>query len=97
MAAKHKWTKEDCILVITEFVKRYKTEDYKSIEKDVAKKIGTSASSVNLTRANYISLLTDKREGFGSNISSTQADALLHYLENYSDVSDSKLIYILSN
>ncbi len=97
MAAKHKWTKEDCILVITEFVKRYKTEDYKSIEKDVAKKIGTTASSVNLTRANYIALLTDKREGFGSNISSTQAEALLHYLENYNDVSDSKLIYILGN
>ena len=97
MTANHKWTKEDCLLVITEFVKRYKTEDYKSIEKDVAKKIGTTASSVNLTRANYIALLTDKREGFGSNISSTQADTLLHYLENYSDVSDSKLIYILSN
>ena len=97
MAKNHKWTQEDCLLVITEFVKRYKTEDYKSIEKDVAKKIGTTASSVNLTRANYISLLTDKREGFGSNISSTQVNALLYYLKNYNDVSDSKLLYILGN
>lgn len=97
MATKHKWSQEDCLLVITEFVKRYKTEDYKSLEKDIAKKIGTSVNSVNITRANYVSLLTDKREGFGSNISSTQGKALIHYLENYNDVSDSKLVYILSN
>ena len=39
MSKNHNWSLEDCLLVITEFVKRYKTEDYKNIEKDVAKKL----------------------------------------------------------
>ena len=47
MSKNHNWSLEDCLLVITEFVKRYKTEDYKSIEKDVAKKIGAPPGSVN--------------------------------------------------
>ena len=97
MARNHNWSVEDCLLVITEFVKRYKAEDYKSIEKNVAKKIGTSASSVNLTRANYVALLEGKSEGFGSHASQIQKEALSVFLENNKEISKSKLIYILSN
>lgn len=97
MSKNHNWSIEDCLFVITEFVGRYKTEDYKSIERDVAKKIGTSASSVNLTRMNYVALLVDKNEGFGSNASKLQEAALNHFLESRQGISKNKLIYILSN
>ncbi|MDY2588207.1 hypothetical protein [Winogradskyella aquimaris] len=95
--AKHKWTKKDCLLVITEFVKRYKTEDYKNTEKDVVMQIGTSASSVKMTCKNFVPLLINQLEGFGSNISKTQGEALMNYLENYNDVNPKKLIYIFEN
>ncbi len=97
MANKHNWSIEDCLLVINEFANRYKTEDYKSIEKDVAKKIGTVAGSVNLTRQNYVALLEGKTEGFGANTSKIQEAALNRFLETNKDISKSKLIYILSN
>ena len=97
MSKNHNWSLEDCLLVITEFVKRYKTEDYKNIEKDVAKKIGTSASSVNLTRANYVALLEGKSEGFGSNASKCQEAALNAFLEENKTLSKNKLIYIFKN
>ncbi|WP_026706663.1 hypothetical protein [Flavobacterium frigidarium] len=97
MAVNHSWSIEDCLLVISEFVKRYKTEDYKKIEKDVAKKIGTTTSSVILTRQNYIALLEGKSEGFGANASKAQEAALIIFLENNKDITRPKLIYILSN
>ena len=97
MSKNHNWSVEDCLLVITEFVKRFKEEDYKSIEKDVAKKIGTSASSVNLTRANFVALLEGREEGFGSNASKYQEAALNNYLNSNDTINQKKLIYILSN
>ncbi len=97
MAINHNWSIGDCLFVITEFVKRYKKEDYKSIEKDVANKIGTSASSVNLTRQNYVALLEGKTEGYGANASKSQEAALNNFLETNIDITKSKLIYILKN
>ena len=97
MSKNHNWSEEDCLLVITEFVKRYKTEDYKNIEKDVAKKIGSSANSVNLTRANYVALLEGKSEGFGSNASKYQKAALNNFLEKNKTLTKKQLIYIFKN
>jgi len=97
MSKNHNWSVEDCLLVMTEFVKRYKTEDFKSIEKDVAKKIGAPPGSVNLTRVNFVALLEGKSEGFGSNASNFQEIALNMFLESNKNISKSKLIYILSN
>ena len=97
MSKNHNWSEEDCLLVITEFVKRYKTEDYKNIEKDVAKKIGSSANSVKLTRANYVALLEGKSEGFGSNASKYQKAALNNFLEKNKTLTKKQLIYIFKN
>tara|TARA_B110000208_G_C11716925_1_gene411419 strand:+ start:924 stop:1217 length:294 start_codon:yes stop_codon:yes gene_type:complete len=97
MAKNHNWSIEYCLLIITEFIKRYKVEDYKSIEKDIDKMIGTSSNSVNLTRLNYVSLMQVKNEGFGSNASAYQEAALNKFLEANKDISKSKLVYILSN
>lgn len=97
MALNHNWSIEDCLLVINEFVNRYKTEDYKKIENNVAKKIGTTSVSVNLTRLNYVALLEGRTEGFGSNASKFQEAALNKFLENNSEITKAKLIYILGN
>ena len=97
MSKNHNWSVEDCLFVITEFVKRYKMEDYKKIENDIAKKIGTTSASVNLTRMNYVGLLKGKTEGFGSNSSKFQEIALNKFLETNDDLTKAKLIYIFSN
>ena len=94
MKKNHSWSIEDCLFVINEFVHRYKNEDFKKIEQDIAKKIGTSSASVNLTRSNFVAILKDKKIGFGSNASALQKEAINVFLEN-SNLSKNKLIYIL--
>ena len=97
MKTSHNWTMEENLLVITEFVKRYKYQDQKTIEQNLAEKIGTTAYSVRLTRKNLYYYAINKREGFGSSHSSNQVKALLYYLENLHDGDDKKLLRILSD
>lgn len=76
LVKRHNWSKEDCLLVINGFVNG-------ESEEVIADKIGTSVNSVILTKKNLIAILDGKTEGFGSNTTQNQKEAVNEFLDDY--------------